>query len=419
MRRYSVCLLSIVCVLIATWCRADDWPQFRGSNRDGKSAETDLLQKWPQSGPRLLWSVDGLGDGYSSAAIADGLVYTTGKIADDGYLFCFDLDGKPEWKIRYGPEWTRSYPAARTTPTIDSGRAYLFSGMGVAYCFDAKTGQPVWSRDVFKQFDGQYPRWGMSECLLVDGDRVIATPGGEKASIVALDKNDGRVIWACTELTEPSAYGNPIAVEYKGSRMIVQMLRDSVVAVEARTGRLLWREPLDDYHIDRKRQVNPNVPLYHDGEIFTTSGYNNGGAMVQIFADPTKVVRKYVHRDLDVHHGGVVLIDGYIYGANFTSYTRGNWVCMDWDTGKVMYETPLTGNKGSTIYADGMLYCYEENKGTLAIAPATPDRFEPVSSFTITAGSGKHWAHPSISDGRLYIRHGQYMMAYDISADGQ
>jgi len=270
---------------------------------------------------------------------------------------------------------------------------------------------------VFTQFDGEYPRWGMSECLLVDGPRVITTPGGTRASVVALDKVTGEVLWVCKELTEPSAYGNPIAVEYKGNRMIVTMLRDSVVAIESKTGKLLWRDPFDEYHIDRARLVNPNVPLYNDGRIFTTSGYDNGGAMVQLSADPTKVERKWVHRVLDVHHGGVVLVDGYIYGANFQSMTRGNWACLEWDTGKVMYDMPWQGDKGSTIYADGMLYCYGENKGDVGIAPATPKGFAAVSSFRITAGSGKHWAHPSISDGRLYLRHGEVMMVYDIKAD--
>jgi outer membrane protein assembly factor BamB len=401
---------------MAPACNAADWPQFRGPNRDGKSLETGLLKKWPDGGPMLLWSVEGLGAGYSSAAIADGLVYTTGKNGPDGYIFCFDLTGKQRWKVVYGPEWTKSYPATRTTPTVNDGKLYVFSGMGVVYCLDARTGAKIWSRDVFGEFEGQFPRWGMSECLLVDGSKVIATPGGKKASIVALDKNDGRVLWACEGLTEGSAYCNPIAIEYEGTRMIVTMTRDSVVAIEAETGKLLWRDPFDDYHIDRKRVVNANAPLYFDGQIYTASGYDNGGAMVQLPADATKIERKWVDRTLDVHHGGVVLVDGYIYGANFKSMTRGNWACLQWNTGKAMYDTTWQGNKGSTIYADGMLYCYTETTGDVGLAEATPEGFNVVSSFKITAGKGKHWAHPSISDGLLYIRHGDVMMVYDISA---
>jgi outer membrane protein assembly factor BamB len=363
-------------------CTAADWPQFRGPQRDGKSSETRLLKKWPQAGPKLIWSVDGLGAGYASAAIANGLVYTTGKHGLEGYILCFDLNGNLKWKLPYGPEWTRSYPATRTTPTVDNGRLYLFSGLGKVYCLDAQTGAEVWSRDVFSEFDGLFPTWGMSECLLVDGSKVIASPGGKKASVVALDKNTGDVQWACNESTEGSAYCNPLAIEHKGYRMIVTMLRDSVVGIDPETGKLLWRDPFDDYHSDRSRVVNANAPLYLDGCVYTTSGYDNGGAMVQLSADPTKIVR----------------------------------ACLDWNTGKVMYDAEWQGNKGSTIYADDMLYCYAETTGDVGLAKATPDGFEVVSSFRITAGKGKHWAHPSISDGRLYIRHGDVMMVYDISA---
>jgi outer membrane protein assembly factor BamB len=397
-------------------CAAADWPQFRGPNRDGKSAETGLLKKWPQAGPRLIWSVEGLGSGYSSAAIANGLVYTTGKHGADGYIFCFDLNGKQKWKKPYGPEWTKSYPATRSTPTVNDGRLYIFSGLGVVYCLDARTGTEIWSKDVATEFDGLFPRWGMSECLLVDGLKVIATPGGKKASVVALNKNTGDVLWACKELTEGSAYCNPVVFEYKGNRMIVTMLCDSVVGIDPETGKLLWRDCFDGYHTDRSRVVNPNAPVYFDGCVYTTSGYDNGGAMVQLSTDPTKIVHKWVDRTLDVHHGGVVFVDGYVYGANFKSMTKGNWACLEWETGKVMFDTAWQGNKGSTIYADGMLYCYAETTGYVGLAKATPDGFETVSSFKITAGKGKHWAHLSISDGRLYIRHGDVMMVYDISA---
>lgn len=239
--RLSIIVFATV-LFTASLCQAADWPQFRGLRRDGKSDETGLLKKWPEAGPKQLWSVDGLGEGYSSAAIAEGLVYITGKIGPTGYIFCFDLNGQPQWKVPYGREYTKSYPAARTTPTITGGKLYVFSGMGVAACFDAKTGKEIWTRDVFAEFDGQWPRWGMSECLLVDGDKVIATPGGKKASVVALDKNTGKVIWACKELTQASAYGNPIVVEYKGNRMIIQMLRDCVAAIDPETGKLLWRD---------------------------------------------------------------------------------------------------------------------------------------------------------------------------------
>ncbi|MBN1846584.1 MAG: PQQ-binding-like beta-propeller repeat protein [Sedimentisphaerales bacterium] len=391
-----------------------DWPQFRGPNRDGRSPETGLLGLWPENGPPLLWTAQDIGEGWSSAAIAAGCVYITGQIDGNGYLFCFDTAGAPLWKVPYGREWTRSYPASRTTPTIRDGRIYVFSGLGVVSCFAARDGQPLWSRDVVAEFEGQYPQWGLSECLLIDGENVICTPGGTKASVVALDRTTGAVRWACTELTEPSAYGNPQIVEYRGNRLIVTMLRDSVVGIDAAGGALLWRQSFDDYHTDRQRLVNPNVPLYHDGGVYTTSGYNNGGAMIRLFADPRKVQRLWTDKTLDTHHGGQVLLDGHIYGSSWTQNTRGDWVCLDWDTGRVVYEDSWQSNKGSIIYADGRFYCVDENQGNVALVAATTEGFRPISAFRVTRGKGKYWAHPSIADGRLYLRHGAFLMAYDI-----
>ncbi|MBN1124274.1 MAG: PQQ-binding-like beta-propeller repeat protein [Sedimentisphaerales bacterium] len=392
-----------------------DWPQFRGIHRDGKSPETNLLQEWPEGGPKMLWQVDGNGDGWSSAAIAKGRIYITGKIGREGTLFCFDLDGKPVWKSIYGPEWTRSYPGSRTTPTVNEGKLYLMSGQGVVYCHDAETGTALWSRDVFTEFDGVYPSWGISECLFIDGDNVIATPGGKKASIVALNKITGEPVWTCSELTEPSGYGNPQLIRMDTTRILVQMLKDHVAGIDADTGMLLWTDSFDDYHTDRNRIVNPNVPICHDGRIYTTSGYNNGGAMLQLSSNGKRITRLWTDTTLDVHHGNVVLVDGYLYGANWTSNGSGNWACIRWDDGKVMYDHDWNGNKGCIIYADGMLYCWAEKSGELALVPVTPDAFRPASVFTVTQGKGMFWAHPSISEGRLYLRHGEYLMCYDIA----
>ena len=224
MHRKAYFNIFIIILCAVSLCSGADWPQFRGPNRDGKSPEAGLLKTWPEGGPKELWSVSGLGDGWSSAAIAYGRVYITGKIKSTGYIHCFDLNGKEIWKVPYGPEWTRSYPGSRTTPTVNDGKLYVFSGIGCAGCFDAKTGKEIWSRNVFEEFDGQWPRWGMSENILIDRDKVFATPGGKKASVVALDKNTGEVIWASTELDQPSTYGNPIVIEYEGNRMFIHFI---------------------------------------------------------------------------------------------------------------------------------------------------------------------------------------------------
>jgi len=405
-----------VVLSLSMLCLGADWPQFRGPDRNGKSAETGLQQLWPAQGPALIWEADGLGDGYSSAAIAQGLVYTTGMLDGQGYVFAFDLEGDLRWKVCYGREWNRSYRAARCTPTVENDRLFLMSGMGVVSCLNSKTGAVIWSVDAFAEFQGQFPLWGMSENLLIDGDNVICSPGGKTASVIALHKQSGDLVWACTELSQASTYCNPYAFNWGGRRIIVTMLRDSVVGLDARTGKLLWRDEFDTYHTDRKRAVNANPPIVFNGHIHSTSGYNNGGAMLRLSPDGTQVERLWTDTVLDVHHGGVILHDGYLYGSNWTSNSRGNWACIRWVDGQAMYDTRWDGNKGSIIYADQRLYCYNEKSGDVALVEPTPHEFRIVSSFKVTKGKGPFWAHPAIAHGRLYIRHGAYLMVYDIKS---
>jgi len=430
----SMIVLFLSVLLTGGICFADDWPQFRGPNRDGKSAETGLLKKWPQGGPELLWSVEGLGIGFSSVAVANGLIYTTGMLNGEGFLFAYDLAGNLKWKVSYGPEWRRSHKGTRTTPTVDpvrnsamgdmmqkgkisngvdDGRVYVFSGTGIMSCFDAKTSKKIWQVDTLKKFEAKNIIWGMSGSPLIDGRKIYCTPGGKNGTVVALDKMTGETIWATTGLTESAAYSSPILFERGANRLLVTMIQKSVICVDADNGKLVWQVP---YRASFDTGIV--TPVYKDGCIFVTSvverGITTGGLMLQISEDGTRAAKKWNEPVLDCHHGGVVLVDGYLYGSNFNGIPRGDWVCLDWDTGKVIYEAKWNGNKGSIIYADGMLYCYDENTGDVALVKPSPKGFEIVSSFRITLGSGKHWAHPAISDGRLYIRHGDTLMAYDI-----
>jgi len=393
----------------------DDWPQFRGLSRDGKSGETGLLKEWPEGGPELLWSVEGLGIGYSSVAVVDGFVYTTGMLDGEGFLFAYDLAGHLKWKVSYGPEWTGSYKGVRTTPTVDSGRVYMYSGTGVMVCFDARTGERIWDVDTLKEFEAKNIRWGMSCSPLVDGDRVYCTPGGNKGTMVALDKMTGKTIWATTGLSELSAYSSPILFERGGKRLLATMIQKSLICVCAEDGKLVWRVPYP-----ASSETNTLTPVYHDGCLYVTNvvnrGITSGGTMFEISEDGTSVKKKWNDQLLDNQHGGVVLVDGYLYGANWYNNTKGDWICLDWDSGQVMYKATWNGSKGSVIYADGMLNCYDEKPGDVGLVKASPKGFEVVSSFRITQGSGYHWAHPAISDGRLYIRHGDALMAYDIKS---
>ncbi len=386
--------------------QAADWPQFRGPHRDGKSTETKLLKSWPAEGPELLWSVEGLGRGYASAAISKGMVYTTGMIDGQGFLFAYDLNGQFKWKKPYGPEWTGDRPGSRGTPTVDGDRIYLISAMGRLICFNADDGKEIWSVDIFKKFGGRNLTWGIAESPLIVDDKVICTPGGPKVAVAALDKMTGRTIWTTTGLNEKSAYCSPILIKRGRRRLIVTMLQKSIVALDPSNGSLVWRIPHQAQY-----DISAVSPLYDKGRLYVSNGYGKGGIMYQLSPDGTSYKKIWTDKTLDSHHGGVVLLDGYIYGSS----SKGTLVSLDLASGRIKNLNKTVG-KGSTIYADGMLYCYREKRGAVRLVKPGIDALPIVSSFNVPMGSDQHWAHPAISDGKLYIRHGNALMVYDINA---
>ncbi|MHC4983705.1 MAG: outer membrane protein assembly factor BamB family protein [Planctomycetota bacterium] len=386
---------------------AADWPQWRGVNRDGKSDETGLLKRWPDAGPRLLWvaNVD-IGKGFSSVSVAEDTIYTTGMHGGEGYLYAISTDGKLKWKLKYGGEWKKSRPGTRTTPTVDGDRLYLMSGLGRIVCVDAKEGKEKWGLETLKKFRGRNIDWGIAESPLVYDNTVICTPGGRNATMVALNKMTGDVLWTTRGLSDLSAYCSPILVKDGERNLIVTATANNIVGVDADNGRVLWKLPYRN-----KSAAHPNTPLYHDGSVYVTSNYGLGGVMLKLSTDGSKIKKSWADTTLDTHHGNVVHVDGYIYG----SASAGRRVCLDWKTGNVEYRTRLVF-KGSVIAAEGMLYCYDED-GTVALVEATPEKYKIVSSFRIKRGTGQHWAHPAIADGRLYIRHGGALMAFDIRGE--
>lgn len=386
-----------------------DWPQWRGLNRDGHSPETGLLKEWPAEGLKPLWVAGGLGRGYSSVAVANGRIYTTGMApdSDEGFLFAFDLNGTRLWKKSYGPDWNDMYPGSRACPTVEGDRAYILSGVGRLFCFDAVSGEIRWTRNLANEFGGITPRCGFVEGLCIEGDLVVCTPGGKDAAFVGLNKRTGETVWASRGFTDMSAYCSPIRVERGGTRQLVTVTARHVVGFDPRTGEIFWSRPFDTEAEDPNHS---NTPVYHDGVIYIMSGHRNGGQAYKLSEDGRSAEEAWADEVLNPLHSGAVAVGGYVYGAN----PRGHWVCLEIRTGKLMYDAKDIG-PGSVIHADGMLYCYGE-KGALALVPATPTGFEPVSRFRIAWGDDRHWAHPAISDGRLYIRRGDALMAFDVKA---
>ena len=415
-------VVRIFTLVIGVWIfalgavQASDYHQWRGIERDGVSKETGLLKEWPEGGPKLLWSVEGIGAGFSSPSIFNGSLYITGTSDKVEFLSAYDLDGNMKWKKEYGKAYTKSYPDARTSPTVDGNSIYVVSGTGQVVCFDAASGDIKWLVEALNNFQGKQGSWGTAESPLIVDNKVIYTPCGKRTTVVALDKETGETVWASETLDDKSGYVSPILVERGGKKLIITVTGNYIIGVNAENGDIVWQIKYTDIPQPKQKDINIPTPLYHDGRIFVTSGYDHAGVMLELSEDGSNASVAWVSTDLDVHHGGVVRIDGYIYGSNWLSNRDGNWVCLDWGTGKTMYEEKWF-NKGAIVAADGMLYCYEEKSGNLGLAKASPDGFEVVSSIKIKQGKGPHWAHPVISDGRLYIRHGNALMVYNVKAE--
>jgi outer membrane protein assembly factor BamB len=393
---------------------AADWPQFRGIHRDGHSPETGLLPQWLAKGPDVLWTATDCGKGFASPAVVSDIVYITGTKDDKEFLSAYDAKSTLLWRTTYGSAWTHSFPDTRTTPTIDAERAYVISGTGEIVCLNIRDGDILWKVDGATHFKAKWGRWGCAESPLVFDNKVIFTPGGNQTTIVALNKLTGETVWQSRSLQDQCAYVSPVYVQHQGSPYILSVSASFIYAVHPADGDMTW---IYDYkqHFQGESggDINTNSPIYHHGSVYTTSGYDHGGIKLNVSPDGNSVSLAWVDPTLDVHHGHVVLVDGYLYGANWLNNYEGNWVCVNWETGKPAYETPWQ-NKGSIIYADGMLYCYDEKKAMIGLVKATPQKFDLVSQFKAPIGNGQAWAHPAISNGKLYIRRGNGLMVFNI-----
>lgn len=383
------------------------WRQFHGPNLDNISTETGLLKAWPKEGPERIWTVEGIGIGYSSVSIADGLIYTAGNRGANTTITALDLNGEVQWQVANGPSWSESYEGTRGTPTIDGDRLYHESPLGRVTCLDAKSGEEIWSRNILDEFGSKNIQWGLAESLVIDGDHVICTPGGPKTCLVALDKTTGTTVWQSPSAQgDLAGYASPALAQLGDIRMILQMTAKALVGVNADTGDLLFRQ-----EHETRYDVNAMRPIFKDGYVFISSNYRTGSFMYKLELDGSRVRTEKIWEDkaLDNHHGGVILFEGYLYGSSNRA-----WHCLDWKTGQNAYTERGVG-KGSLTCADGMLFTLGEN-GTMGLVAATPSGHELVGEFDLPkGGEGKSWAHPVVCGGRLYIRHGNFLYAYDVS----
>ena len=380
---------------------AANWPQWRGPNRDGISKETGLLKQWPAEGPPLVWKATGAGRGYSSFSISNGKLYTMGLRGDREFVIAFDIaTGKEAWATPHGSAFHNDRgDGPRGTPTIDGDRLYALGGNGDLSALDARTGKIIWSKNVLKEFGGSNIQWGISESPLVLGNKVLVNAGGPGASMVALNKTDGSVIWK-SQSDEPG-YSSAIPVDINGNTQVVFFTAQRAVGLDARDGRLLW-----EYGKPANNVANVATPIVRNNRIFISSDYGTGGGVVEIKPD-NKAQEIYFTKDMRNHHSSSVLIGDYLYGFSSSILTA-----MKFDTGEIAWRDRSVG-KGSLVYADGNLYCLSEN-GVVGLVEATPTGYKEKGRFRIQQGSLPTWAHPVVAGGRLYLRDQDTIYAFDV-----
>jgi len=397
------------------------WYQFHGPNRDSVCRETGLNTDWTQTQPTLLWKIEGLGMGYSSVAIVDGKIFTMGdRKVNDGkkrqFVLAYDLGTRKElWSAEVGPP---HQDGPRSTPTIDGDLLYAIGTEGDLICLETATGTERWRRSLPNDFGGKMMSgWKYSESPLIDGLRVVCTPGGADATLAALDKKTGEVIWKCAVSAlgekgkDGAGYASIMIAEIDGVRQYVQLIGRGLVGVEADAGKFLW-----GYNWIANGTANIPMPVIRGRYIFTTSNYNTGSALLRIsqVGDTFHVEELYTlsGRQFENHHGGIVCVGSHVYGGHGNS--RGEPVCVNVSTGKILWrgKAPERGS-AAVLYADGHLW-FRYDRGLVALIEATPEEFRLKGSFQPVTGSGPAWAHPVIHDGRLYLRHGDLLACYDV-----
>lgn len=405
MRRATT--LFVFCILHSAFCISGDWPQWRGPLRDGVSTETGLLKAWPASGPPKLWQVAGLGEGFSSFAVAQGRLFTQGQRSNQAFVLALDAaTGKKLWEtvISTQPYREQRGNGPRGVPTVDGNFVYAESADGTLACLEAATGKLAWKLGFTDAFGGRVPHWGYSESPLIDGSKVIVTPGGPGASVVALDKSSGKVLWKSG--SDSAAYSSPIIAVTGGIRQVVQFTFNGVIGLRSSNGEQLWK-----YSKVANNVANIATPIYQDPYLFVSSDYGTGCALLKLTAQgqAVKAEEVYFSREMKNHYTTSVVSGDHLYGYNSNILTA-----MNWKTGQVAWRDRAVG-KGQVAMAEGRLYLYSED-GVAGLAEVNPAAYKEISRFTVPRGAYNTWTTPVISGGRMYLREQDTLYCYDIKA---
>jgi len=388
-----------------------DWPQWRGPDRTDVSKETGLLKSWPADGPKRVWLYKNAGDGYSAPAIVAGKLFTMGTRNDEEVLIALNADdGSELWFAPIGSA-TRNDRGngPRGTPTVDGDRLYGMSGRGELACAQVSDGKVLWKKKM-TDLGGSAPTWGFAESVLVDGDNVICTPGGSKGTVAALDKKTSELRWQSAEFTDSASHSSIIPIVHNGVRQYVQLTKKTIVGIAPKDGKVLWKASFPGAGA---AAVIP-TPIYSAGHVFATAGYGVGCMLAKI-GDSAEAETVYQNKNMVNHHGGVVLLDGHLYGYSDSA----GWVCLNFKTGEQVWASRNLG-KGAVTYADGMLYCVEEGKGIVALVEASPKGWNEKGRFTleprtsVRTRDNRVWTHPVISNGKLYLRDQDLIYCHDV-----
>lgn len=426
---FRAAIAATVCLPVAAALAAElsrDWPSFRGPDRSGVSKETGLMQTWPDGGPPLVWEAKGAGRGYASLAVVGNRIFTLGDNSSlaqdkDEYLTAFDREsGTSVWKLKTGSPWNEGksdWQGSRSTPTVDGELVFVVTPDGELVCAETPSGSERWRKNLKRDFDGKKAEnWGYSESVLIDGNRLLCTPGGEKSTMVALDKRTGELIWTATRPGDRGAgHASIVPSKVAGTSIYVQTTASGPMGVRADDGKLLWT-----YDIEKTTAVIP-TPIVRDDLVFFSAGYNRGGALLRQVpsgGDDIKIEEVYpLKKELANKHGGVVLVGDYVYGGK---EDQSILFCAELMTGEVKWQERGSGNGSAGMAAaDGCLYVHYAN-GQMSLVKASPEKYEEVGFFTVP-GSGERpsWSHPVIAGGRLYLREQDRMACYDIRAGAQ